>query len=92
MSVVMQRPTIATVELHTVHLYQHYLLFMHDKPQYTWRGDYCEFVQPGQLPVLTEVRAPPLLEQHPRYVPPPPTGTVQDTTKFSKRQLTHHLR
>jgi len=47
-SMLMKRPTITTVELHTVHLYQHYSLFMHNKLQYTWRGDYCERVQPAQ--------------------------------------------
>jgi hypothetical protein len=26
---------------------------MHNKLQYTWRGDYCERVHPAQLPVLT---------------------------------------
>ena len=36
---------------------------------YSWRGDYCKCVRPAQLPVLTEVRAPSLLEQHPWYVP-----------------------
>jgi hypothetical protein len=40
-------------ELNTVHLYQHYSLFVPDKLQYTtWRGDYCECVRPAQLPVL----------------------------------------
>ena len=60
---------ILRVELNTVHLYQHYSLFPPNKLQYTWRGDYCEGVRPAQLPVLTEVRASSLLEQHPRYVP-----------------------
>jgi len=32
---------------------QHYSLFIHNKLQYTWRGDYCGFVRPAQLPVLT---------------------------------------
>jgi hypothetical protein len=39
-----------------------------NKILYTWRGDYCECVRPSQLPVLTEVRSPFLLEQHPRHV------------------------
>jgi hypothetical protein len=52
-----------------VHLYQHYSLFMSNKLQYTWLGDYCECVRPAQLPILTEIRAPSLLEQYPRYVP-----------------------
>ena len=42
---------------------------MYNKLQYAGRGVYCQCVQPAQLPVLTEVRAPSLLEQHPRYVP-----------------------
>ena len=42
---------------------------MPTKLQYTWHGDYCEFVRPAQIPVLTEVWAPSLLEQYPRYVP-----------------------
>jgi hypothetical protein len=53
---------IPRTKLNTVHLYQHYSLFVHNKLQYTWRGDYCECVRPAQLPVLTEVRAPSLLE------------------------------
>ena len=57
------------IELNTVHLYQHYSLFMPNKLLCTWRGDYCECVRSSQLPVLTEVRAPSLLEQYPRYVP-----------------------
>jgi hypothetical protein len=49
----MKRPTITRVELHTIQLYQHYSLFMHNKLQYTWRGDYCECVRPAQHHVLT---------------------------------------
>ena len=56
--VLMNGPKIPRIELNTVHLYQHYSLFMPTKLQYTWRGDYCECVRPAQLPVLTEVRAP----------------------------------
>jgi hypothetical protein len=41
---------------------------MPNKLLHTWRGDYCECVRPFQLPVLTEVRAPSLLEQYLRYV------------------------
>ena len=52
-SVVMKSPKIRRIELNTVHLYQQYSLLMHSKPHYTWRGDYCECVQPAQLPVLT---------------------------------------
>ena len=60
---------IPRIELSTVHLYQHYSLFMPNKLQYTWSWDYCECVRPAQLSVLTEVRAPSLLDQYPRYVP-----------------------
>ena len=56
---------ILRIELSTVHLYKHYSLFMPNKLQYIWRGDYCECVWLAQLPVLTEVRAPSLLEQYP---------------------------
>jgi hypothetical protein len=65
----MKGSKISRIKLNTVHLYQHYSLFMHDKLQYTCRGDYCKCVQPAQVPVLNEVRAPSLLEKHPRYVP-----------------------
>jgi hypothetical protein len=44
-------------------------LLMPNKLLHTWCGDYCECARPSQLPVLTEVRAPSLLEQYPRYVP-----------------------
>jgi hypothetical protein len=64
----MKGPKILRIELNAFHLYQHYSLFMHNKLQYTWRANYCECVQPVQLPLLTEVRAPSLLEQYPRYV------------------------
>jgi len=49
----MKGPKIPRIELNTVHLYQHYSLFMHNKLQYIWRGDYCGCVRPAQLPVLT---------------------------------------
>ena len=65
----MKGSKIPRVELNTVHLYQNYSLFMFNKLQYTWRWDYCECVRPAQLPVLTEVRAPSLLEQYPRCIP-----------------------
>jgi len=65
----MKGSKIPRIELNTVHLCQHYSLFMPNKLLYTWHGDYCECVRPAQLPVLTEVRAPSLLEQYPRYVP-----------------------
>jgi len=48
-------------EFNAVHLYQHYSLFMHNKLQYTCRGDYYKCVHPAQLPVLTEFPAPSLL-------------------------------
>jgi hypothetical protein len=60
----MKGSKIPRIELNTVHLYQHHSMFMPNKLQYTWRGDYCERVRPAQLPVLTEVQAPSLLEQH----------------------------
>ena len=65
----MKGSKIPRIELNTVHLYQHYSLFMHNKLQYSWHGDYCEWVRPAQLPVLTEAWAPSLLEQHPQYIP-----------------------
>ena len=65
----MKGSKIPRIELNTVHLYQHYSLFMPNKIQYSWRGVYCECVRPAQLPILTEVRAPSLLEQYPWYVP-----------------------
>ena len=51
--ILMTGPKILRTELNAVHLYRHYSLFMHNKLQYTWRGDYCEYVQPAQLLVLT---------------------------------------
>jgi hypothetical protein len=42
-----------TVKPNTVHLLQHYSLFMHNKLKYNWCGDYFEYVWPAQLPVLT---------------------------------------
>jgi hypothetical protein len=50
-------------------LYQLYSLSVLNKLQYSWRGNYCKCVRPAQLPVLTQVRAPSLLEQYLRYVP-----------------------
>jgi len=73
----MKRSKIPRIELNTVHLYQHYSLFIPNKPQYTWCGDYCECMRPGQIPVVTEVRVSSLLEQHPRYVPPPGSRRIQ---------------
>jgi hypothetical protein len=64
----MKRPTIMAVELHTFHLYHHYSLFMHNKLQYNWHGDYCECVQPAQLPVST---------WGPRSGPPGTTSTIR---------------
>jgi hypothetical protein len=57
-------------------------LLVLNKLLYTWCGDYCKCVRPAQLPVLTEIRAPSLLEQYPWYVL---TGTVQDTTLYPRR-------
>ena len=48
----MKGSKIPRIELNTVYLYQHYSLFMHNKLRYTWRGDYCEYVRPAQLPRL----------------------------------------
>jgi hypothetical protein len=44
-------------------------LLMLNKLLYTWCADYCKCVRPAELPVLTEVRAPSLWEQHPWYIP-----------------------
>jgi len=41
---------ILRIKLNTIHLYQHYSLFMPKTLQYTWCGDYCKWVQPAQLP------------------------------------------
>ena len=65
----MKGSKILSVELSTVRLHQYYSLFMPNKLQYTWRGHYCECVRPVQLLVLSDVWAPSILEQHPRYVP-----------------------
>ena len=32
------------IKLNTIHLYQHYSLFMHNKLQYPWHGDYYQCV------------------------------------------------
>ena len=79
-SVVMQRSTIATVELHTFHLHQHYLQFMHNKLLYTW--DYCESVQPAQLPVLTLGSS---------SIPPGTTSTIRSPAKLRRVQQKHEL-
>jgi len=58
---------IPRFELSTVHLYQHYSLFM---PNNSSTFDVGIIVcSVCQTPRLTEVRAPSLLEQHPQYVP-----------------------
>ena len=49
----MKGSQIPRIELNTVHLCQHYSLYMPNKIQYNWRGDYCECVRPAHLPVLT---------------------------------------
>jgi hypothetical protein len=66
--ILMKGSKIPRIELNTVHLYQHYSLFMHNKLQYTWRGDYCECVRPAQLPVLTWSSS---------SVPPGTTSTIR---------------
>ena len=68
-SVLMKRSKTLRTELNTVHLYQHYSLYIPNKLQYTWRGDYCECVCVACRTVLTEVWASSLLEQYLRYVP-----------------------
>jgi len=64
---------IPRIELRTVHLCQHYSLFMHNKLHYTWCGDYCECVRPAQL-LNFELR--PSWNIHDTF----PTGTAQDIT------------
>ena len=73
-----KRPTITTVELHTFHLYQHYSLFTRNKLQYTWLE--------GLLRACAACRTPRL---NLGFELPPswnnirdtfPTGTTQDTT------------
>jgi len=81
----MKGSKIQRIELNTVHLYQHYSLFMANKLQYTWHGDYCECARPAQLPVWTEFRAPSLLEQHPWYVP------HRDRAGYNNMSLPSHL-
>ena len=76
-----KRPTITRVELHTFLLYQHYSLFMHNKLQYTWRGDYCQCVQPAQLPVLT---------WNSSSVPPGTTATIRSPPE--PRRIKQHNR
>ena len=85
----MKGSRIPRIELSTVHLYRHYSLFVHNKLQYTWRGDYCECVRPAQLPVLTENRAPSLLEQYPRYVPHRDSAGYNKVTHRRTRTHTH---
>ena len=55
----MKASKIPRTELNTVHLYQNYSLFMYNKLQYIWRGDYCDCVRPAQLPVLSSSSVPP---------------------------------
>jgi hypothetical protein len=68
---------IPRIELKTIHLYQHYSLFVHNKLQYTWCVDYGECARPAQLPVLTEVE---LCPSRNNIQDTFPTGTVQDKT------------
>jgi hypothetical protein len=65
--ILMKGSKIPRIELSSVHLYQHYSLFMQNKFQYTWRGDYCRCVRPAQLPVLTWSSS---------FVPPGITSTI----------------
>jgi hypothetical protein len=80
----MKRPKILRAELNTVHLYQHYSLYMPNKLQYTWREDGCGCVRPAKLSVITEVRTPFLLEQHPRYVPHRDRAGYNNFVKYHK--------
>jgi len=84
--ILMKGPKIPRTELSTVHLYQHYSLFMHNKLQYTWRGDYCECVRPAQLPVLTRSSGsvPPGTISTIRY--PPGTGLSQANSSYNFKQ------
>ena len=52
-SVLMNGHKTPRIELNAFHFCQPYSLFMRNKLQDTWRGDYCERVRPAQLPVLT---------------------------------------
>ena len=69
-SMVMTRPTITTVELHTFHLYQHYSLFTRNKLQYTWLEGLLRACAACPTPLLNlrfELR--PTWNKHPRYLP-----------------------
>jgi len=66
-------------KINTLHLYQHYSLFMHNKLEYTWRGDYYERVPPGQLHVLTWSSS---------SVPPGTTSTIHPPSSRRRIQQT----
>jgi len=87
----MTESKIPRIELNTVHLYQHYSLFMSNKLQYSWRGDCCEWVRPAHFPFLTEVRAPSLLEQYPRYVPHRDRAGYNSTTLVNYKWKSYSL-
>jgi len=81
----MKGSKIPRIELSTFHLYQHYSLFMHNKlaVHLMWGLlRVCVCVWPAQLPVLTEVQALSLLEQHPQYVPPLGPRRIQQGDLF----------
>jgi len=54
----MKGPKIQRIELNTVYFYQDYSLFMHDKLQYTWRGDIASVCSLANSPSYPKVRAP----------------------------------
>jgi hypothetical protein len=76
----MKGSKIPRTELSTVHLYQHYSLFMHNKLQYTWRGDYCE--RPAQLPVLAWISSCVLPGVTSTIRPPPGPRRIQQEAVF----------
>ena len=57
---------------------------MPNKLPYTWRGGYCKYVWPAQFPVLIEVLAPSLLEQHPWYV------AHRDRAGYNTTEITYY--
>ena len=75
---IMKGSKIPRIELNTFHLYHHYSVFMPKKLQYNWHGNYWVCVWPAQLPVLTEVQAPSILEQYPWDVPHQDCGIQQN--------------
>jgi len=79
-SLLMKGHKILSIELNTVHFYQHYPFFMHNKLQYTSRGNYCECVRPGQLPILTLSSS---------SIPLGATSTIRST--LGPRRIQHHI-